>query len=134
MAFLVGAVTDAAALGPLLFPPLARLLWGFDDPSGAYGFATGYAAALMLGWTALLLWAAQRPVERAGVAALTVLVVYGLVAAEVAAVLRGALPAWRMLPTWILQAALLLLFGGAYHYVGLQTRWARRRVRVDALT
>ena len=35
-AFLAGAVTDALALGPLLFPPLARLLWGFDDPSGAH--------------------------------------------------------------------------------------------------
>jgi len=127
-AFLAGAITDAAALGPLLYPPLARVLWGFDDGGGAYRFASGYAAALMLGWTALLVWASRRPLERAGIAALTVLVIYGLIATEVLAVAHGALPAWRMIPTWLLQAALLLLFGSAYHYRtarGLMARWGR---------
>ncbi|MDX2170182.1 MAG: hypothetical protein SF182_24130 [Deltaproteobacteria bacterium] len=127
-AFLAGAVTDTLALGPLLFPPLARLLWGFEAAGGAYRFVTGYAAALMLGWTALLLWALQRPLERAGVAALTVMVIYGLVAAEVVAVLSGDLAAWRMIPTWILQAGLLVLFASAYHYPALRAvrvRWRR---------
>ena len=31
VAFLAGAVTDALALVPMLFPPMARLLWGFED-------------------------------------------------------------------------------------------------------
>ena len=121
IAFLAGAVTDAAAMLPLLFPPMARLMWGFDDPSGAYRFAMGYAASLMLGWTALLIWAYQRPLERAFVAALTVLVIYGLAATEVVAVLSGHLAVWRMIPTWILQAVLLGLFASAYHYP-----WLRR--------
>jgi uncharacterized membrane protein len=60
-AFLAGAVTDALALFPMLIPPLAALLWGFDDVSGAYRFAMGYGASLMLGWTVLLLWAYQSP-------------------------------------------------------------------------
>ena len=115
-AFLAGAVTDALALGPLVAPPLARLLWGFEDPSGAYRFAMGYAASLMLGWTALLMWAYRRPLERAFVAALTVLVIYGLIATEVAAVWSGAMPASRMIPTWVLQTVLLGLFATAYHY------------------
>ena len=75
-AFLAGAVTDALALFPMLIPPLATLLWGFDQPTGAYRFAMGYGASLMLGWTALLVWAYQCPLERRVVAALTVLVIY----------------------------------------------------------
>jgi hypothetical protein len=121
-AFLAGAVTDGLAVIPLLIPRLAGLLWGFDDPSGSYLFATGYAASLMLGWTALLVWAYQRPIERRFVAALTVLVIYGLVATEVIAALSGHLAMWRIVPTWCLQTVLLGLFAAAYHYRALR-RW-----------
>jgi len=124
-AFLVGVVTDALALIPMLSPPLARALWGFEDVSGAYRFAMGYGAALMLGWTALLLWAYRRPLERRGVAALTVLVIYGLVTAEIVAVASGDLAAWRMIPTWGLQAILLGLFVTAYHFPLLSRRAPR---------
>src|SRR5512132_1000261 len=125
VAFLAGAVTDAFALGPMLVPPLARLLWGFEDQGGAYRFAMGYGASLMLGWTVLLLWASRRPLERRFVAALTVLVIYGLVATEIVAVVGGDMPAVRMIPTWLLQAVLLGLFATAYH----RPAW---RVRVAA--
>jgi hypothetical protein len=124
-AFVAGAVTDAGALLPMLFPALAGLMWGFHDSSGSDRFAMGYGASLMLGWTVLLLWAYQRPLERRFVAALTVLVIYGLILTEVVAVLSGTLEAWRMAPTWVLQAVLLLLFGSAYHY-----RWLRRWVAI----
>jgi hypothetical protein len=98
-AFLVGAITDVLAILPMLIPPLAKLLWGFEDMSGTYQFAMGYGASLMLGWTALLIWAYQKPMERKVVASLTVLVVCGLVLTEIVAVLSGHLAAWRMLPT-----------------------------------
>ncbi|MGB5810961.1 MAG: hypothetical protein WBG86_10560 [Polyangiales bacterium] len=84
----------------------------------------GYGASLMLGWTVLLLWAYQRPVERSAVAALTVLVIGGLVVTEVVAVGLGYLEAWRMIPTWILQAVLFALFASAYHYPALKNRVA----------
>ena len=116
IAFLVAAITDAVALLPMLFPPLANLLWGFRDASGTYRFAMGYGASLMLGWTVLLLWAYRRPLERRFVAGLTALVVIGLVVTEVVAVDSGVLEARRMIPTWSLQASLLVLLGGAYHY------------------
>ena len=116
VAFLAGAVTDALALVPMLFPPVAQLLWGFEDTSGAYRFAMGYGASLMAAWTALLAWAYRRPLERSFVAVLTVFVIYGLVATEVVAVLGGHVAAWRMVPTWCLQAALVALFAGGYHY------------------
>ncbi len=45
-AFLTGAVTDALAIMPMLVPSVAKLLWGFDDVSGAYRFAMGYVPAL----------------------------------------------------------------------------------------
>lgn len=120
IAFVVGAVTDAAAIVPMLLPSVARLVWGFDDPSGAYRFAMGYGASLMLGWTGLLLWAYQRPLERRFVAALTVVVIYGLVATEIAAVLAGHLALRRMVPTWCLQAGLLILFAGGFHHAALR--------------
>jgi len=126
-AFLAGAVTDALALIPLLFPPMAQLLWGFEDFSGTYRFTTGYAAALMLGWTALLVWAYRRPLERAAVAALTVIVIYGLVVTEVVAVVSGDLALWRMVPTWCLQFVLLGLFAAAYHYPFLEGWLTRER-------
>jgi len=126
IAFLVGALTDGLAILPMLVPPLASILWGFDDLSGPYRFAMGYGASLMLGWTGLLLWAYQSPKERRFVAALTVLVIWGLVLTEVAAVLSGHLAPWRMVPTWLLQAGLLLLFAGGFHYDRLRPRRAAR--------
>ena len=95
-AFLAGAITDAGAILPMLIPPLAKLLWGFEDVSGAYKFAMGYGASLMLGWTVLLIWAYQKPMERKAVAALTVLVICGLVITEMVAVLTGHIVAWRI--------------------------------------
>jgi len=121
-AFVVGAVTDALALVPMLVPPMARLLWGFEPTGGAYRFAMGYGASLMLGWTALLVWAYQDPFERRFVAALTVLVIYGLALAEIVAVWSGTISAARMIPTWVLQAGLLGLFASAYHYPQLRSR------------
>jgi hypothetical protein len=121
-AFIAGAVTDALALVPMLFPSMAGLLWGFEDITGPYRFAMGYAASLMAAWTALLLWAAMRPIERSFVAALTVFIIYGLIVTEILAVLGGYISVSRMMPTWCLQAVLLGLFAGGYHY-GWLRRW-----------
>jgi hypothetical protein len=122
IAFLAGAVTDALAILPMLVPSASKLLWGFQDLSGACRFAMGYGASLMLGWTVLLIWAYRQPLARRGVAALTALVICGLVFTEAAAVLSGQLAAWRMVPTWCLQAVLLGLFAGGFHYGGLRRR------------
>ena len=113
-AFLAGAVTDALALVPMLMPPVAAMMWGFDQPTGGYYFAMGYGASLMLGWTVLLLWAYQRPIERRGVALLTLVVIAGLVLTEIVVVAAGHLDVSRMIPTWILQAGLAYLFTTAY--------------------
>jgi hypothetical protein len=114
LAFLLGAITDALALLPMLSPAMASLLWGFDERSGPYRFAMGYAATLMAGWTGLLVWAYQRPIERAVVAVLTALVICGLALTEIVVVVTGGMSAGRMAPTWMLQAALLVVFVRAY--------------------
>ena len=114
-AFIAGAIVDALAVIPMLVPPLAKLMWGFDPSGGPYRFAMGYAATLMGMWAALLAWAARRPVERRAVAAMTVFGIYGLAAVEIVAVATGAVSAARMIPTWILQAALLAWFATGYH-------------------
>jgi hypothetical protein len=78
LAFAFGAIIDAVALLPMLVPVFAKLLWGkkiggFEE----YFFAQGYRASLMLGckkkkgWTLLLVWAYQAPLERRVVALLT---------------------------------------------------------------
>ena len=114
-AFLAGAVTDVGALVLMLFPRITGLLWGMHYESGTCRFAMGYGASLMLGWTMLLLWAYRRPLERRAVAALTAVVITGLIAAEVWAVQAGIVTASRMVPTWALQAVLLGLFVAAFH-------------------
>jgi len=109
-AFLVGAVTDALAILPMLLPSLAGTLWGFEEYSPAFRFATNCAASLIFGWTALLIWAYQCPIERRAVAGLTIVVIVGLVMAEVVAVQTSLITPLRMAPTWLLQAALIALF------------------------
>jgi hypothetical protein len=69
----------------------------------------------MLGWTMLLLWAYQRPLERRAVAALTIVVIAGLVVAEIWALRAGVLEAGRMAPTFVLQSVLLGLFAVAFY-------------------
>lgn len=122
-AFLAGAITDALAVIPMLSPPVAGLLWGFKEFSGDYHFAMGYGASLMTGWTALLLWAYRRPVERGFVAVLTIVVIAGLVVTEVITVSCGYIEIKRMIGTWLMQGLLLTLFAGAYYYQALRRRF-----------
>ena len=114
--FATGAVIDALAIWPMVIPVLGKILWGIADQSGAYRFAMGYGASLMLGWTGLLIWAYRRPVERRAIAALTILVIGRFVATEIVSVLSGWMVLWRMIPTWILQGILITLFGIGYYY------------------
>lgn len=70
IAFLVGAVTDGLAIIPMLSRRAGVAIFGGDasKDSAAYRYAMGIGAALMAGWTVLLLWGAaldtSRPRER----------------------------------------------------------------------
>jgi hypothetical protein len=107
--FLLGAATDAAAVVPMLSEGWARRLWGFEDTDGKYRYAMRFGAALMTGWTFLLLWAARKPVERRAVAPLTMIVVGGLAATEMLAVADGEMDTGKAAQSWAMQATLATL-------------------------
>jgi hypothetical protein len=115
VAFLTGAIVDGAMIPLMLIPALARIFWGFD-PSGSssYQFAMTIGAALMLGWTLLLIWAYRRPIERRGVALFTIIVILGIAAANIYAVVSGLIPASRMFVSWVMQLFLLMIFCMGY--------------------
>lgn len=114
VAYLVGAIVDALMIPLMLIPALARIFWGFTEFTSTYRYAMMMGAALMLGWTLLLIWAYIKPVERRGVALLTIAVILGIAAANVYAVMIDLIPATRMVLLWVMQAILLTLFSAAY--------------------
>ena len=114
--FIIGAVLDGLVAVVMLVPGLEALVWGFDEPvlDSGYRFAMTFGAALMIGWTALLVWAAAEPVDRRAVAPLTMLVVAGLMSAEFLGMASGFLPAIHAWAALIFQMALLVGFALAY--------------------
>jgi hypothetical protein len=116
-AYVFGAVFDGAMVVPLLVPAVAAKMLGIAgfDPGADYRYAALVGAALMAGWTALLLWGLLRPVERRGVLLLTVVpVVVGLVGAGVYAVQAGLVTLAFMAPVFVFQAAGITVFTIAY--------------------
>jgi len=114
--FIIGAVLDGLVAVVMLAPSLEALVWGFDEPvlDSGYRFAMTFGAALMVGWTALLVWAAAKPVERRAVAPLTMLVVAGIMSAEFLGMTSGFLPALHVWAALIFQMALLVGFALAF--------------------
>lgn len=113
-AFLIGIITDAFALIPMIFPPVAKLIWGFDEFDGYYFFAMGYGASLMAGWTLVLIWAYKKPLERRFISFLTMIIIIGLISTEMIALANGSITMNKVIPTIILQIILLGLFGFGY--------------------
>ncbi len=113
----IGAVVDAGALVPLLVPSAAAAMLGLHrfSPGPDYRYAAGMGAALMAGWTVLLVWAGRRPIERCGVLLLTVCpVLIGLIAAGGYAVASGLVRLPHLLPVFTVQVGIGVLFITAY--------------------
>lgn len=105
--YVAGAIADGL-IGVLMLVPGRMGELEFRYPMGL-------GASLMFGWTALLLWAYRKPMERRGVLALTVFpVISGLVATGVWAAVTGHLPLGRVVPSSILGISLCLLMGLSY--------------------
>jgi hypothetical protein len=116
VSFWIGGVIDLFAAIAMLFPKFTQIFLGFEPiPDPAYRCAMGMAAALMLGWTILLLWAGQDPLTRKGVLLITIFpVILGIVGTEIYAVSTGFIPMGKMVPTWMLQILLISLFSASY--------------------
>lgn len=114
-----GAAVDALAtlmwlsLGRISEPTAIRPSLDVRSPELRYGLRCG--AALMAGWTALLLWADRAPLDRKGVLPLTIFpVIAGLAATDTAALRAGYLPTARVLPVRFVQASLAGVFAYSY--------------------
>jgi hypothetical protein len=113
----VGALFDGLTLIPMLFPRIGGMLFGIPDfnPGAEYRYAMGVGAALMAGWTVLLLWADRKPADRRGLLLLSLFpVLSGLILAGIYAVACGMAKPDKMAPLWIFQAAVFTLFSVTY--------------------
>ncbi len=112
-----GALLDAVTVVPLVWPRAAAAMLGVDhlDATPAFRYACFVGAALMTGWTALLLWADRRPLERRGVLLLTgVPVLAGLIAASVYALASGLVDPGHGVPMLLFQCTLTTAFLGTF--------------------
>jgi len=125
LAYRIGAVVDAAMVLPLLVPSVAGAMLGVDRfaPNAEYRYVAGLCAALMAGWTALLIWADRDPVARRGILLLTVCpVVLGLAAAGVYAMSSGLVRPLYIGPMFAVQLGIVVLFLSAYRRAGTLAR------------
>jgi hypothetical protein len=120
LCYWLGAILDAHAAINLTLLRFRELPAGIlaQQSSHAFGlkplWSTGDARALMWGWTALLIWADRKPVERRGVLLLTVApVILLLMVQRVDLLLAG----WAELSFWFFfLIALGALFAFAYFH------------------
>jgi hypothetical protein len=120
-----GAVLDGLMVIPMLCPRIGGIMFGIDNfnPGNDYKYAMMVSASLMLGWTVLLIWADRKPIERKGVIMITVIpVVVGLILAGTFAVYCGLIKIEKMIPTWIIQLTLLILFCYSYYVNPTETK------------
>jgi hypothetical protein len=111
----IGAFVDIGAAVQLLLPAGTTLL-GFPGlrVPGAAGQPAIMAAALMLAWAVLLIWAHLRTRERRGALAITLALVLGLAAGNLVLGASGTVAWGQLAPTLAIQAMLVALFGSAF--------------------
>ena len=117
ISYWVGAILDGLWVIPMLCPRLGAAIYGIKDfiPTGEFRFALAVGAALMLGWTFLLIWADRKPVERRGVLLLTIFPVkVGLDLANIYLFVYDFVTVGDMIPSWILSFLLYVLFIYSY--------------------
>ncbi len=123
--FYIGVVIDALATIPLLFPEIAKLMFGINNIAvgDEYLYASRIAASLMFGWTLLLLWGSFKPVERKGVLLLTLIpVIFGLFISSILTVLSGFIALKYVLPLWIFYILIIPLYIVGYIYASKAKR------------
>ncbi len=116
ISFQVGAILDVVAGLVMVFPGLFAILNRPENfqPEFDYRYAMGMGAPLMFGWTILLLWADRKPLERKGILPITLLVIAGEMATQVWGISAGVVLFGALLPTFIIQLLLTMLFLFSY--------------------
>jgi drug/metabolite transporter (DMT)-like permease len=102
-----GAVADAV-IGILILIP-GRM--GETE----FRYPMGLAAALMFGWTVLLVWADRKPTERKAILLITVFpVITGLLLSGIYAVATDLLPSTKIIPGFVIGVILIILMLYSY--------------------
>jgi hypothetical protein len=117
ISYWVGAVIDAFAAIPLIFPALHAWMYGIPgfDATPVINNISYIGASLMIGWTVLLIWADRKPLERKGVLLITVLpVVAGIAYSSIYLVLSGVSRLQNIIPTLAMQVCITALFLFSY--------------------
>jgi hypothetical protein len=117
ISYWAGAILDGFWAVMMLFPEAAGAVMGIEgmESTGGVRYALAVGAALMAGWTALLIWADRKPVERRGVIILTMVPVkLGIDLSTIYLFLYGYVTVGDMVPTWVLAVVLYVLFIGSY--------------------
>ncbi|MBN3036644.1 MAG: hypothetical protein JW861_13740 [Bacteroidales bacterium] len=119
ISYYTGALADTILGIGLLFPQVSLPLLGLSISSGdpVFRFISMTGGVMMLGWTAVLLWASLKPEERSMILLITVFpVIAGLMTAGVIAFLFNALPLEKFVMIWIFQLLLAFLFLFSFFY------------------
>ena len=113
--YIIGASADGL-IGVLMLIP-ARM--GEEQ----FRLPMGLAASLMFGWTVLLVWAYQRPMERRGILLLTIFpVICGLLVSAGWAAAQGLVPPWEAVPLMAMGGAIMCLMGFSYRKAAIAAR------------
>lgn len=121
LAYLIGIIADGISTIILLSPNLSQSVFGLTNLyiGEEYLYVSRIAASLMLGWTILLLWAYRKPVERRFILLLTIIpVVICIMFSGIIAVNSGLIPFQNMLPLWIFNTVLVILYIFGYLKAG----------------
>ncbi|HYB21674.1 MAG TPA: hypothetical protein VEH09_12130 [Thermodesulfobacteriota bacterium] len=117
ISYWTGGLVDGFGALQMIFPNLFAMSYKLANfyPGLDCYYASGKGASLMFGWSCLLLWADRRPVERRGVLLITIFpVLLGLAISGLFAVQSHFIAISAMVPTWIAQGLLTILFGAGY--------------------
>ena len=125
--WIAAAVDGSVALGmvfPRLLQPALHIAVAPTSVETRYALATG--AALMSGWTALLIWASAEPVARRGVLLLTAVpVIAGLALATLYGHINDYIPLGGAMAVWSLQGLLVALLAAAHQLAARLARVTR---------
>jgi hypothetical protein len=101
----------------MVVPTVGAAIFGIDSAlvGQEYRYAIYMAAALMAGWTVLLVWGAFSPVDRRALLLMTAVpVVVGLLCATVYALWSGLIVSAAGTGTLVLQCVIIVLFSVAW--------------------
>lgn len=110
-----GIIIDAIGAVMMIFPQLyARFSSVNFESDAGFFYAQRNHAALMIGWTILLIWADRKPLERKDVVLITLLVIIGYTAFLIYTIAAGFTSLQSSIDELIREALMIALFAYSY--------------------